>query len=288
MAGRLAVVGVVVAALGHAARAAAAQPSQPSSAPSAHRPPPTRALRVCADPNNLPFTNEQGEGFENKIAERLARELEATLSYVWFPQRRGFVRNTLNAGQCDLIMGVPEGYDPVRTTRAYYRSTYVFVYRADRGHAVTSLADPALRRLRIGIHLIGDDYANPPPAQALAARGIRDNVRGYSIYGDYSQPNPPARLIEAVARGEVDVAIVWGPLAGYFARRQGVPLTVVPVPPASDVSGQSWSFSIAMGVRRRDAALAAEIDRLLVRDRAGIGRILDEYGVPRVAAGAQR
>jgi len=259
----------------------------PAATGAAAQQPPARQLRVCADPNNLPFTNEKGEGFENKIAERLAQDLKATLSYEWFPQRRGFVRNTLNEGKCDLIMGVPVGFDPVRTTKPYYQSMYVFVYRQDRKINVTSLADSALRRLKIGIHVIGDDYANPPPAQALAARGIIDNVQGYSIYGDYSQPNPPARLIEAVARGDVDIAIVWGPLAGYFAKQQPVALRVVPVPPASDISGQQWTFPIAMGVRHRDQALAAEIDRLLVSDRAGIRKILDQFGVPLVQGDAQ-
>jgi mxaJ protein len=239
-------------------------------------------LRVCADPNNLPFSNEQGEGFENRIAELMARDLGTTLRYVWLPQRRGFVRNSLNAGTCDLIVGVPAGFEPVRTTRPYYRSTYVFVQRADRGPPVASLADTMLRHLRIGIHVIGTDYANPPPAQALAARGIMDNVAGYSIYGDYSQPNPPARLVEAVAKGDVDIAIVWGPLAGYFAERQAAPLTLVAVPPASDPTGQPWSFPIAMGVRRQDSGLAAELDRLLDEERPAIRSILEQYHVPLV------
>jgi mxaJ protein len=248
-------------------------------------PAPPRALpdlRVCADPNNLPFSNEKGEGLENRIAELMARDLGTTLRYVWLPQRRGFVRNSLNAGTCDLIVGVPAEFGPVRTTKPYYRSTYVFVQRADRGPAVSSLADTLLRHLRIGIHVIGTDYANPPPAQALAARGIIDNVTGYSIYGDYSQPDPPARLVEAVARGDVDVAIVWGPLAGYFAPRQAAPLTLVPVPAASDPTGQPWSFPIAMGVRRQDRGLAVELDRLLDAERPAIGRILEQYHVPLV------
>jgi mxaJ protein len=236
-------------------------------------------LRVCADPNNLPFSNEQGEGFENKLAELVARDLHTTLSYVWRPQRRGFVRNTLNEGRCDLVMGVPTGYELTQTTRPYYRSTYVFVYRGDRGIAVKSLADSALRRLRIGIHVIGGD-ANPPPMTALARRGIRDNVEGYTIYGDYSEPNPPARLIEAVAEGKIDVAIAWGPLAAYFAKRQGVPLTVVPVPPASDLSGQPWTFPIAMGLRRSSTVLATALDRVLAADTTEIRRILESYDVP--------
>jgi mxaJ protein len=293
---------VVACAGGAAAPAAsataqvAARPAPPALAPAIARTPvlhlrmpggaPLPPLRVCADPNNLPFSNDKGEGFENRLAELVAHGLGTTLEYAWRPQRRGFVRNTLNEGRCDLIVGVPAGYDPVRTTAPYYRSTYVFVYRKDRGYHITSLADSALRRLRIGIHLAGDE--NPPPAQALAARGIIDNVKGYSIYGDYSQPDPPARLVEAVAKGDVDVAIVWGPLAGYFARRSAVPLDVVPVPPASDVSGQQWSFDIAMGVRHRDAALAAALDQLLDMDRDVIRRILDDYGVPLVKGDGAR
>ena len=282
--GTLAALGAALVGVARVGVAQASNASRGSATP--HPPPATRSpalppLRVCADPNNLPFSNDKGEGFENKIAALLARDLGTTLEYVWRPQRRGFVRNTLNEGRCDLIVGVPSGYGPVRTTKPYYRSTYVFVYRADRGLRVASLADTVLRRVTIGIHLI-DGEGNPPPAQALAARGIIDNVKGYSIYGDYSQPNPPARLIEAVASGEVDVAIVWGPLAGYFAPRQRAPLAVVPVPAASDVAGQQWTFPIAMGTRRSSTVLAAQLDRLLVADRAKIDKILRDSGVPLV------
>jgi mxaJ protein len=253
--------------------------------PATTRTSPTRALpelRVCADPNNMPFSNERAEGYENKIAQLVARDLGTTMRYVWRPQRRGYVRNTLNAGACDLIVGVPSSFDPVLTTRPYYRSTYVFVQRADRGHQVASLDDSLLHHLRIGIHLIGTDYANPPAAHALASRGIIDNVAGYMIYGDYSEANPPARLIEAVAKDDVDVAIVWGPLAGYFAKRQPTPLTIVPVPAARDPSGQQWTFAIAMGVRHQDQGLAAALDRVLDSERVNIRKILDEYGVPLV------
>jgi len=246
------------------------------------------SLRVCADPNNLPFSNAKGEGFENRIAERIANDLGLPLRYTWKPQRRGFVRTTLNAGECDLIMGVPATYDMVRTSRPYYASTYVFVYRRDRGYHITSLADSALRRLKIGIHVIGDDYQNTPPAEALATRGIIDNVKGYTIYGDYSRPNPPARLIEAVARGEVDVAIVWGPLAGYFVPRESVPLEIVPVPKESDITGQTWTFAISMGVRHRDQGLAVLLDQLLDGEQSSIDAILLDYGVPLVKTDVAR
>ncbi|HVG45621.1 MAG TPA: quinoprotein dehydrogenase-associated putative ABC transporter substrate-binding protein, partial [Longimicrobium sp.] len=196
---------------------------------------PARELRVCADPNNLPFSNARGEGFENRIAELVARDLDARVRYTWWAQRRGFFRNTLRAHACDLVPGVPTSFELVLATRPYYRSTYVFVHRADAPFRVRSFDDPVLRRLRVGVQLVGDDYANTPPAHALARRGIIDNVRGYTVYGDYRQDNPPARIIEAVAHGEIDVAVAWGPLAGYFATRQGVPLEIVPVSPQIDL-----------------------------------------------------
>ena len=127
-------------------------------------------LRVCADPNNLPFSNRQGQGFENKIATLVAAELHRPLVYLWAPQRRGFIRGTLETGRCDVIIGVPAGYGRLQTTRPYYRSSYVFVARRDRALRIRSFDDVRLRALRIGIQVIGDDYANPPPAQALAAR----------------------------------------------------------------------------------------------------------------------
>jgi mxaJ protein len=242
-----------------------------------------RELRVCADPNNLPFSNNRGEGFENRIAELIARELDASLRYTWWAQRRGFVRNTLREGACDVIIGVPAGYDPVLTTKPYYRSTYVFVSRRQSGFALDSFDDPRLRTLRIGVHLMGDDGANAPPAHALARRGIITNVIGYSIYGDYTQPNPPARLIEAVASGDIDIAVAWGPLAGYFAPREPTPLDIVPVSPAIDPPALRMTFAIAMGVRKSDSAFRDELNQLVDRRQKEITTILDRYGVPRVA-----
>ena len=261
----------------------AARPTARAAAPSAPSAPSApRVLRVCADPNNLPFSNARGEGFENKLAELVARELGARLEYTWHAQRRGFVRNTLRAGACDLVPGVPSSLELVMPTRPYYRSTYVFVHRADARFTVRSFDDPVLRRLRVGVQFIGDDYANTPPAHALAARGIVRNVVGFSIYGDYREPNPPARIVDAVADGRIDVAVVWGPLAGYFARRQRVPLTVVPVSPQVDVPFLPFVFDIAMGVRRDDPALRQEVEEVLRRRRAEVEAILDAYGVPRV------
>src|SRR5256885_9695080 len=185
-------------------------------------PRPPLALVVCADPNNLPFSNDKLEGFENKLADLVGRDLNLPVRYMWLPQRRGFVRNTLKAHRCDVIMGVPSSFELARPTEPYYRSTYVFVYRKDRHLKLQSFDDPRLHHLRIGVHVIGDDYANVPPAAALAQRHIIRNVVGYSIYGDYSRPNPPADLIAALVKGDVDVAIAWGPLAGFFAPQVAV------------------------------------------------------------------
>ncbi len=244
--------------------------------------PAVRELRVCADPNNLPYSNRAGEGFENRLAESVARDLHARVSYTWWPQHRGFIRNTLKAGKCDVLMGLPSTVELAAATRPYYRSTYVFLSRRDRGIAVRSLDDPLLRRLRIGVQMIGDDGTNSPPAHALANRGIVDNVAGYSVYGDYSQPNPPARIVEAVARGDVDLAVVWGPLAGYFAPRQGVPLALAPVSPQIDRPFLPFVFDISMAVRRGDDALRAELDSFIERRQPEIDALLDRYGVPRV------
>jgi mxaJ protein len=236
---------------------------------------------VCADPNNLPFSNKAGEGFENRIAEMFARDLGATVTYDWLAMQRGFSRKTLKTGSCDVIMGVPAHYDPVLTTKPYYRTTYAFVYRAADGPRITSFDDTILKHVKIGIHVIGDDYENTTPALALAARGIISNVKGYRIVDDYSNPHPQSHIIDAVARGDIDVAIVYGPFAGYFAPREPVKLEVVPVPRAVDsVSGVPFTYEIAMGVRKDDSQRAAMLDSLIDRERPAIDSILKSYGVP--------
>jgi quinoprotein dehydrogenase-associated probable ABC transporter substrate-binding protein len=237
------------------------------------------ALRVCADPNNLPFSNRRGEGFENELALVVARDLHRKLEYTWWPQRRGFIRQTLGKGLCDLVMGVPARFERVDSTAPYYRSSYVFVTRADRNLVLTGFDDPRLRELAIGLHAIGDDYANVPPAQALASRGITDHIHGYSIYGDYSRPDPPRELIDAVARGDVDVAIAWGPLAGYFAAREPVALTVTPVVDG-DGRDPAMQFAISAGVRRGDHALKSAVERVLVERRDEVERVLRSFHVP--------
>lgn len=261
--------------LGHAMAAVGLPASVRAAAPT------RRVVRVAADPNNLPFTNQKLQGFENRIVELIARELDADLQYSWRAQRRGFFREAFKGDDCDVVLGVPAGFERALTTAPYYRSTYVFVAREDRGLKVRSFDDPALRKLRIGVQLIGDDGVNTPPAHALAARGIVDNVAGFTVYGDYAEANPPARIVAAVAKGEVDIAVVWGPMAAYFAREHRG-LAIVPVEPQVEASGLPMAFDIAVGVRKGNRPLRDEIDAILVRRRDEIGRILDDFGVPRV------
>jgi mxaJ protein len=251
-------------------------------------PKPARELRVCADPNNLPFSNQRREGFENRLADLIAGELGDTVRYTWQPQRRGFIRNTLNAHACDVVMGMPLGSDRVLTTRPYYRSSYVFVSRKDRHLSVRSLDDPVLRKLRIGVQLVGDDYANTPPVHALSRRGIVKNLVGYSVLGDYSQENPPARIIDAVIARDVDVAVAWGPLAGYFAKKSPIPLELVPVSPEVDPPGLRFAFDISLAVRDGDVALKQQLQTVLDRKQSTIDSILRDYGIPvSGAAGAE-
>jgi mxaJ protein len=241
-----------------------------------------KALRVCADPNNLPFSNQQKEGFENHLASLIGAELKEPVEYTWWAQRRGFFRSTVNAGVCDLVIGVPSSLEMVRRTKPYYRSGYVFVTRRDRKLRIMSLDDSVLRRLRIGVPMIGDDYAATPPAAALIARGMSKNIVSFSVYGDYATPNPPARLIDAVRDGTVDVAIAWGPLAGYFARAPDSTLAIAPVVPQIDLPFLPLAFDISMGVRRGDSLFAMQLDRILERRRESIDSLLASYGVPRL------
>jgi mxaJ protein len=245
------------------------------------------ALRVCADPNNLPFSNEKREGFENKIAELLGREMHLPVKYTWWAQRRGFFRSTLKAGLCDVVIGVPNSFEMALTTAPYYRSTYVFVSRKDRNLNIKSLDDEALKNLKIGALMIGDDGANTPPVHALNNRGIVKNVVGYTIYGDYKQANPPAKIIDAVVNGEVDLAIVWGPLAGFFAKKEKTELSISPVSPQVDLPYLPFVYDISMGVRRGEDELKAQLEEILARRHAEIEKILDEYGVPRADSAEQ-
>jgi len=238
-----------------------------------------RVLRICADPNNLPFSNAKEDGFENRIVRMVAEELHADVQYVWHAQRRGNVRETLNAGECDMIPGVASSLEMLATTRPYYRSTYVAVVRDGPLDDLYNFDDPRLEKLKIGVQLVGDDGSNTPPAHALTMRGRVTNIRGYTIYGDYDSPAPQAPIVDAVAHGEVDVAFVWGPTAGYFAKREPVKLSLRAVP-VSDGPTLPMVYDISMGVRKDDVGLRRELDAALAKRASDIRKLLTDYGVP--------
>ncbi len=240
-----------------------------------------KKLRVCADPNNLPFSNKRGEGFENKIAELVAKELGATLTYYWWPHQRGLVRNTLGAERCDVLIGVPTEYGRVLASTPYYRTGYVIAYVKDRDFQVTSLDDSILNKLRIGV------YSNSPPHMALAQRGlIYDNLVQYSLFYDWEHSEefleePVKDLID----GKIDVAMIWGPVVGYCVKKySGCGLQLVPI----KEENPHWpmSFAISMGVKRGNKELKAQLEQVLEGKQAEIRQILEEYGVPLFAVQA--
>lgn len=236
-----------------------------------------RELRICADPDNLPYSHSDGTGFENRIAVVVAQAIGATPVFVWLPQGRGYIRKTLNAGLCDVVMGVPAHFDPVRATQPYYRSTYVAVTQPGR-FVFRGFDDPQLRRVLVGVQLVGDDLAATPPGHALAERGVIDNVRGYTVYGEGRQGE---RMVRDVAQGRIDVALLWGPQAAYFAARMLQPLDLRVVHQPSDLPDMPFEYGIALGVRKADDELQRELDRALARSQSEIDVILRAYHVPR-------
>jgi quinoprotein dehydrogenase-associated probable ABC transporter substrate-binding protein len=235
-------------------------------------------LRVCADPANLPYSDQAGRGFENEIAQLVSHELGRRLEYRWIPQRDKFFK-ALAQGSCDMAVEAPVGLPDVRTTKPFYRSSYVFVTRRDRGIHLRGLEDARLAKLRIGLASIGADTASAPAARTLAARGILHNVTWYRLYQNYLSANQPQAPVRAVERGDVDVAILWGPTAGYFAMKSPTPLDVTPI------SGQSlraggFTFDLAMAVQADNTRLAAQLNAIINRRHAAIRRILERYGVP--------
>jgi mxaJ protein len=234
-------------------------------------------LRVCANPDNLPFSNSNGEGFENKLAELIARDLHENVAYTWTNEHEHFVRKTLNAEKCDVLMGVPAAFDEVETTTPYYTSGYVFVWRKDRGLHLSSIRDPHLRSLKIGVHVIGDD--NTPPMEALSRQGISQNIVGYMIYRD-TQLKQHSRLIDDVAAGKVDVAAVWGPLGGYYASRSRVPLAVAAITDTASFAPAVFRYAIALGVRKGDEMRKLQLNRIIAREGPAIRNLLRGYGIP--------
>ena len=239
-------------------------------------------LRVCADPNNLPYSNQRLEGFENKIAELVAKELGATLSYYWWPHQRGLVRNTLSAEQCDVLIGIPKEYDPVLPTKPYYRTGYVIVYRKDRGFQIRSLDDPILKKIKIGVQ------RDTPPHQALAERGIiGDNLVQYSLFYDWEHPDDYlGKPLKDLISGEIDVALVWGPIVGYYVKKWSASFLEV-VPLQDNGPHTPMSFEISMGVKKGNKGLKAQLEEVLSRKEAEIQRLLEEYGVPLLATGSR-
>lgn len=243
-----------------------------------------QALRVCADPDNLPYSHQDGSGFENRIAQLVADDFGLPLQYTWLPDRRGFVRKTMGAGLCDLIVGVPVSFERTLNTRPYYRSAYMLLEPEGDPAPPASFADPRLRQWRIGVQLPGDDFAATPPGHALVRAGAFDNIVGFPLAGE--QPSAQ-RIVQALARGELDAAFVWGPQAGWHARRAGRPLRLHFVPPPQGLKAQPFTFAIAMGVKRGNTTLRDRLDDFIVRRQADLDRILADYDVPRVAQGAQ-
>jgi mxaJ protein len=240
---------------------------------------PSAVLRVCADPHNLPFSNRNHEGFEDKVAELIARELGSRLEFDWLPQRLGFYRTALKTFDSQLVMAAPAGFEKALITDPYYKSTYVFVSRPDS--KPSGMDDPALRTMKIGVQLNGGDT---PATHALAARKIIDNVHGFPAF-DESTGTPAQKIVAAVASGEIDVAIVWGPQAGFFVKRQTVALVMTAVTPQQDGHGPGsmpFTFSICVGVRRSESKLRDRINQVISRRRREIDGILDEFSVPRL------
>lgn len=229
---------------------------------------------ICADPADLPFSNKKLEGFENEIAKIVAEGMNAELNFYWWPNQRGLVRNTLNKNLCHVLIGVPTGYDLVLTTRPYYRTTYVITYQSDKEFQIQSLKDPILRKLRIGVHV------NTPPSEILAQNGIIGNIVGYSLIYDpeFHPEDYPGKIVEDLINGKVDVAVVWGPVAGYFAKKKNAQLRIVPI--ESSNPGLPTAFNISMGVRKGDKDLKEKLERILDQQESKIAKLLEEYGVP--------
>lgn len=230
------------------------------------------ALRVCADPSNLPFSNDKGEGFENKIAELLAKELGVPVRYTWYPDSMGFIRNTLRARVCDIIIGTVSNNELLQNTNPYYHSAFSLVYRKDSGLTVTSIDDEALQGLKLGA------IAGTQPVTLLAQRGLLDNLKPYALVVDTRFEHPSQDMVHDVAEGVIDVGVLWGPMAGYYAKQEKVPIVVVPL--KTENPALRMDYRITMGVRYNEPEWKRDINRLIRAKQAEINRILLDYGVP--------
>jgi quinoprotein dehydrogenase-associated probable ABC transporter substrate-binding protein len=229
-------------------------------------------LKVCADPNNLPFSDERKEGFENKIAELIGAELDRPVDYAWFPQVVGFVRNTLRARLCDLVMGTVVGDEIMQTTNPYYFTTYVIFYRSDKGLAFEDLDDPRLKTLRLGV------VGGTPPSDLLVRHDLMPNTKPYALTVDTRAESPTHEMVQDVVDGTIDAGFLWGPIAGYYRKHDLLPLTLVPL--KSEPGAARMSYHIAMGVRANEPEWRRGINGIILKRRAEITAILQEYGVP--------
>jgi quinoprotein dehydrogenase-associated probable ABC transporter substrate-binding protein len=230
------------------------------------------ALRVCSDPGNMPFSNQKGEGFENKIAELIAAKLGVPVRYTWFPQATGFLRNTLRARRCDIVIGMASGAELVLSTNPYYRSTYVMVTRKEDGITADRLDDPALKSLRIGL------IAGTPPAGVAARNGLMLHATPYDLLVDTRYDSPSRRMVDDLVAKRIDVALLWGPLGGYFAASHGDALTITPL--VHEAKADRMEYYIAMGVRPGEHRWKYEIDQVVAENKEQITAILREYHVP--------
>jgi mxaJ protein len=231
-------------------------------------------LRVCADPDNLPFSNEKAEGFENKLAELIAQKLDATLEYTWFAEATGYVPNTMGREACDLVMGYAQGTGLIEDTNPYYYTSYVLIYREQDPSlaGVDNLSDPRLKGKRIGL------FARTPPASILAMHGLVANAKPFEVNADESAAKTTMTIIGEIASGELDAALLWGPVGGYYAERAGVPLKLVPL--VKENAGPSTIYGITMGVRPNEPQWKHTINKLIAENQGEINVILEGYNVP--------
>ena len=232
-----------------------------------------KVLRVCADPRNLPFSNEKGEGFENKLAEFFATKLQKKIDYMYFPQATGFVRMTLGAHRCDVIMGFPQGDDLVQGTNPYYRTAYALVSKPNSGlDDVTTLEDARLKGKHIGI------VAGTPPATNMAVNGLMTSAKPYPLMIDTRVDSSAEAMINDLNKGDIDAAILWGPMAGFYAKKANPPLHVTPL--VKEKTGPQLVYRIGMGVRRADQNWKRLLNRLIQENQGEINKILFDYGLP--------
>lgn len=232
-------------------------------------------FKVCADPENMPYSNNKQEGFEDKIAEVLAKDLGKKLSFTYAYSRQGFFRNTLGANRCDVVMGTSSDIDTMRTSKPYYRAGHVYVWRKESNFNITDWSSPDLRKGFIGV------VDHSPATIPMDAHGLIANARPYRIQRDLNLPS--SFMIDDLAKGDIDIAIAWGPIGGYFAKQSKVPMVVAPIPEyeTENAKGKEY-WNISVGVRKKDKERMAMIQGALDRNQDKIIKILDDYGIPHV------